>query len=309
MAWPAKPIATVSGCQSSRLGVVARMESVPPVCHSSISTGSTSIDASFLHQEGPASHMHIGAVLVFDGPPPAFERLPRSRPRAAAPRPALPAAAGDAAARIGPAAVGRRSELQPRVPRPPRGAARARAPRSSCSSSRRGSSPSSSTAPSRCGRAGWSRGSRTIASRSSSRPTIRSSTASRASISPRCCSTWHRRRHHPQPTLSPGSRSPNRRPRPARFSPASAARSAPPPSSSQKSSQRRHAASDARLRSLRDAAEGLGEIVWAGPQPGAGDPTQRRHSVRTGAMPSSGSSSRTTKRSRTRLGARSTMSC
>jgi diacylglycerol O-acyltransferase / wax synthase len=32
----------------------------------------TSTDASFLHQEGPASHMHIGAVLLFEGPPPAF---------------------------------------------------------------------------------------------------------------------------------------------------------------------------------------------------------------------------------------------
>jgi diacylglycerol O-acyltransferase len=32
----------------------------------------TSIDASFLHQEGPASHMHIGAVLLFEGPPPEF---------------------------------------------------------------------------------------------------------------------------------------------------------------------------------------------------------------------------------------------
>jgi WS/DGAT/MGAT family acyltransferase len=32
----------------------------------------TPIDASFLHQEGPASHMHIGGVLVFGGPPPAF---------------------------------------------------------------------------------------------------------------------------------------------------------------------------------------------------------------------------------------------
>src|ERR1700722_11684413 len=32
----------------------------------------TSTDASFLHQEGPAAHMHIGAVLVFGGPPPAF---------------------------------------------------------------------------------------------------------------------------------------------------------------------------------------------------------------------------------------------
>ena len=32
----------------------------------------TSIDASFLHQEGSASHMHIGGVLVFEGPPPRF---------------------------------------------------------------------------------------------------------------------------------------------------------------------------------------------------------------------------------------------
>jgi WS/DGAT/MGAT family acyltransferase len=33
----------------------------------------TSIDASFLHQEGEASHMHIGAVLLFEGPPPDFD--------------------------------------------------------------------------------------------------------------------------------------------------------------------------------------------------------------------------------------------
>ena len=32
----------------------------------------TSIDASFLHQEGQSSHMHIGGVLIFDGPPPEF---------------------------------------------------------------------------------------------------------------------------------------------------------------------------------------------------------------------------------------------
>ena len=32
----------------------------------------TSIDASFLHQEGPAAHMHIGGVLLFGGPAPAF---------------------------------------------------------------------------------------------------------------------------------------------------------------------------------------------------------------------------------------------
>jgi WS/DGAT/MGAT family acyltransferase len=33
----------------------------------------TSIDASFLHQEGHASHMHIGGVLIFEGPAPDFD--------------------------------------------------------------------------------------------------------------------------------------------------------------------------------------------------------------------------------------------
>ena len=33
----------------------------------------SSIDASFLHQEGPTSHMHIGGVLIFEGPAPEFE--------------------------------------------------------------------------------------------------------------------------------------------------------------------------------------------------------------------------------------------
>jgi diacylglycerol O-acyltransferase / wax synthase len=32
----------------------------------------TAVDASFLAQEGRNAHMHIGAVMVFEGPPPAF---------------------------------------------------------------------------------------------------------------------------------------------------------------------------------------------------------------------------------------------
>jgi diacylglycerol O-acyltransferase len=32
----------------------------------------TSTDATFLHQEGASSHMHIGGVLIFEGPPPDF---------------------------------------------------------------------------------------------------------------------------------------------------------------------------------------------------------------------------------------------
>jgi diacylglycerol O-acyltransferase / wax synthase len=35
----------------------------------------TSTDASFLHQEGHASHMHIGGVLIFEGPPPSFDEF------------------------------------------------------------------------------------------------------------------------------------------------------------------------------------------------------------------------------------------
>ena len=35
----------------------------------------SSVDASFLHQEHQASHMHVGAVLLFEGPPPSYEDL------------------------------------------------------------------------------------------------------------------------------------------------------------------------------------------------------------------------------------------
>ena len=33
----------------------------------------TAMDASFLAQEGPSSHMHVGAVMIFEGPPPAYD--------------------------------------------------------------------------------------------------------------------------------------------------------------------------------------------------------------------------------------------
>ena len=35
----------------------------------------TSIDASFLTNESPTSHMHIGGVTIFEGPPPSYEDL------------------------------------------------------------------------------------------------------------------------------------------------------------------------------------------------------------------------------------------
>jgi diacylglycerol O-acyltransferase / wax synthase len=35
----------------------------------------TPLDASFLHQEGPVSHMHIGGVTIVEGPPPGMEEF------------------------------------------------------------------------------------------------------------------------------------------------------------------------------------------------------------------------------------------
>src|SRR4051794_21412038 len=35
----------------------------------------SSTDASFLHQERQSSHMHVGALLLFEGPPPSYEEM------------------------------------------------------------------------------------------------------------------------------------------------------------------------------------------------------------------------------------------
>src|SRR4051795_1113102 len=35
----------------------------------------TAVDASFLAQESPVSHMHVGGVTIFEGPPPTFEEI------------------------------------------------------------------------------------------------------------------------------------------------------------------------------------------------------------------------------------------
>src|SRR4051794_24525989 len=35
----------------------------------------TATDASFLAQEGPSSHMHVGAVMIFEGPPPGYDEF------------------------------------------------------------------------------------------------------------------------------------------------------------------------------------------------------------------------------------------
>src|SRR5919112_1919056 len=35
----------------------------------------TAVDASFIAQEGPTSHMHVGAVMIFEGPAPAYDAV------------------------------------------------------------------------------------------------------------------------------------------------------------------------------------------------------------------------------------------
>jgi WS/DGAT/MGAT family acyltransferase len=35
----------------------------------------TAVDAGFLHQEGPTSHMHVGGLTIFEGPPPSIEEF------------------------------------------------------------------------------------------------------------------------------------------------------------------------------------------------------------------------------------------
>ena len=86
----------------------------------------TAIDASFLHQEGHSSHMHVGAVSIFEGPPPDFDEfldslrvrlhlVPRYRQKLAE------AAAADRAARCGSTTRTSTSSTTcatPRCPRP-----------------------------------------------------------------------------------------------------------------------------------------------------------------------------------------------
>ena len=82
------------------------------------------LDASFLHIEDAVSHMHIGSVAIFEGPPPTLRRTFAAMVAGKLPRgPALPPEGALRAARARPAGVGRRPALQPRLPPAPHRAA------------------------------------------------------------------------------------------------------------------------------------------------------------------------------------------
>ena len=156
-------------------------------------------------------------------------------------------------------------QLQHRLPRAPHRAARARARTSSCASSPGGSSPSASTARSRSGRSGWSRASRAAGSRSSRRPTTRWWTACRGWTSRPCCSTSSRSRPS---APERGRRGSPRRSRPTpSWSPRGSRGSCARRSSLAGRALGALGSPGRSLEQAREAAEGLGEVVWAGMNP------------------------------------------
>ena len=147
----------------SRVASAASLERWPPQGHHLDRL--TAVDASFLTNETSASHMHVGAILIFEGPPPKYvdlvehvrgrlDQVPRFRQRLVVPplEAGRPLWADDVNFNLtyhirhtGAARAGRRGAAE---------AAR-----------RRGSSRSSSTAPSRSGSCGWCRAWSATASR------------------------------------------------------------------------------------------------------------------------------------------------
>ena len=118
------------------------------------------LDASFLHLEDARdASMHIGSVTIFEGPPPPFDDVLEMVDGQAAAGPALPPEGAVRAARHGPPACGSTTPTSTSATTCATPRCRRRAARRSCATWSGGSCPSSSTAPSRCGRCGSRRAS------------------------------------------------------------------------------------------------------------------------------------------------------
>ena len=135
--------------------------------------------------------------------------LPRADRLAPSPRPALPPEARVPALRDGPPGLGRRPALQPRLPRASYRAAVARRGRAAAPAGRPDLLPAPRPLEAAVGGAGSSRASRTTASRSSTRPITRSSTACRGWTSRPCCSTSRRSRRSDPCRRTTGHRRPS----------------------------------------------------------------------------------------------------
>ena len=235
----------------------------------------TAVDASFLDQEGPESHMHVGALVTLEGPPPPMDDfldslrgrlhlVPRYRQKLAFPPRRAPAG------RCGSTTRTSTSSTTCATPR-----CRRRAATSSCATSSRGSSPSSSTAPSRCGSCGSSRASTTARWALISK-THHALIDGIAGVDLAHGAVRHRRRcprevEHPDRAWQPHREPAGGRPRRRRRARRGAHRRSRSPSGARLgrcSPQRRSAAA-------REAAEGIGEVVWATLNPAPDDAAQR----------------------------------
>ena len=228
----------------------------------------SAVDASFLHQEKQSSHMHVGAAGDLRGAAAGARGLHRrSSSRGSHLVPRYRQKLGVPALRDGPPVLGRRPELQPRLPRAPHRAAEARQRRAAAPARRAGSSRSGSTARSRSGRS-W-----LVQGLEGNRFALISKT------------------HHALVDGVSGRGHRDRAVRPlARAGRAAAPTDAwtPAPEPSRRRAGRRgrqgaraHAASSLAGRALgalqrpgrhgraasREAAEGIGEVVWAGLNP------------------------------------------
>ena len=270
----------------------------------------TAVDASFLAQEGPASHMHIGGIVDLRGPAAAAtRRCSTTSGRGCTSCRATASGSPQPPLETGRPAVGRRPDVQPRVPRPPDRAARAghRGPAHAAGRAdhvpaarplqaavgdvdRRGPRGRRLRAdlqdPPRADRRHQRRRPRDGAC-STSRPCPPEVAAPRRAVA--AAARADRRRARRRRRGRAGARPRRRRRRRA------AARSRSP--------------QPRRCGALREAAEGLGEVAWAGHEPGARDAAERRDrpapALRGRAQPAR----RTSRRSRTRSAARSTTSC
>ena len=229
----------------------------------------TAIDASFLHQEGPDSHMHVGGARALRGPAAAVRRVPRLAARCACTssratarscrsRPPGPAARCGSTTRPSTSST---TSARPRCPRP--------APRSSsCSLTGADLLPAARPLQAAVGDVDRRGPRATAASRSISKTHhamidgIAGVDLAHGPVRPRARA--RRRSPHPDEAWQPAPRAePGRGPR---GRDASGLLRAGVRTATHAAGTLR-AARAPRSRGAREAAEGLGEIVWAGLNP------------------------------------------
>ncbi len=239
----------------------------------------SAIDPSFLTNESSSAHMHVGGVMIFEGPPPATRTCSSISARAFTWSRAFARSSrirrsrrADRSGSTTPPSTSSTTCVTRRCPRP--------VPRNSCATSPHASSPSSSTARSRSGSYGWSRASPASASRSSRRRITRSSTASPASTSQRSSSTSSR---CPSPSGPTTIGCPLRTPSSAQLAAKGAQGLAKIPLALSRRAERAASHPQRPLDRVGELTAAVGEVAWNFANPAPDAAAQRSRSARTGA--------------------------